>query len=37
MSNSAADIRRREKIIDIVAGVLIVPMLYVFTCLVFLL
>ena len=30
-----SDIRRREQIIDIVAGILIVPMFYVFTVLVF--
>ena len=36
-NKSIADIRRREKIIDIIAGVLIIPMAYVLTCLVFLL
>ena len=30
-----SDIRRKEQIIDIAAGILIVPMLYIFTVLVF--
>ena len=29
------DIRNREKVIDVACGILIVPMFYVFTCLVF--
>lgn len=36
MSNrSYSQIKRREKIVDIIAGVLIIPMFYIFTVLVF--